>query len=65
MASSKLKPSQLMKATRRLRPRASSPLSVDEPSASTAPVATLSPGNTSGFWWMSVPWLERMNLIRS
>ena len=37
MASSKLKPSQLMKATRRLRPSASSPSSVDEPSASTAP----------------------------
>ena len=49
-----------MKATRQFLPRASSPLSVELPSASTWPFLTLSPGSTSGFWWISVPWFERM-----
>ena len=30
-----------------------------------APATTLSPSFTIGLWWMSVPWFERMNLIRS
>ena len=53
-----------MKATSRLAPSASSPRSVEEPSARTSPFCTLSPSFTTGFWWMSVPWLERMNLVR-
>ena len=53
-----------MNATSRLAPSASSPPSVDEPSASTVPFATLSPSFTTGFWWISVPWFERMNFVR-
>ena len=52
-----------MKATSRLAPSASSPPSVDDPSASTAPFTTLSPSFTIGFWWISVPWFERMNFV--
>ena len=51
-----------MKATRQFLPSASSPLRVEEPSASASPALTLSPTETSGFWWMIVPWLERMYL---
>ena len=53
-----------MNATSRLAPSASSPPSVDDPSASTVPFATLSPSFTTGFWWISVPWFERMNFVR-
>ena len=41
-------------------PSAISPRSVEEPSASTSPALTFWPALTRGFWWMSVPWLERM-----
>ena len=54
-----------MNATSRFAPSASSPWSVEEPSARTAPATTLSPSLTIGLWWISVPWFERMNLIRS
>ena len=54
-----------MNATSRFAPSASSPWSVDEPSASTAPASTLSPWRTIGRWWISVPWFERMNFVRS
>ena len=50
-----------MKATSTFLPSASSPPPVEEPSASSAPLATFSPGVTRGFWWMRVPWFERMN----
>ena len=63
IASSKLKPSHGMNATSRFAPSASSPPSVDEPSAMTSPRFTLSPRMTAGFWWMSVPWFERMNFV--
>src|SRR5438067_2028569 len=53
-----------MKATSRLAPSASSPRSVELPSASTWPVFTFSPRPTIGFWWISVPWFERMNFVR-
>jgi hypothetical protein len=53
-----------MKATSRLAPSASSPWSVDDPSASTCPSFTLSPRPTIGFWWIRVPWFERMNFVR-
>ena len=53
-----------MKATSRLAPSASSPPSVELPSASTWPVLTFSFMPTTGFWWISVPWFERMNLVR-
>ena len=46
-------------------PSASSPWCVEEPSASTSSCSTLSPNFTTGRWWMSVPWFERMNLISS
>ena len=52
-----------MNATSRFLPSASSPPSVEEPSASTSPLATLSPSFTTGFWWISVPWFERMNFV--
>ena len=65
IASSKLKPSQDMKATMRFLPSAISPESVAEPSASTSPACTVWPVVTRGLWWMSVPWLERMNFCRS
>ena len=54
-----------MKATFRFLPRAISPLSVAEPSASTWPALTSWPAFTRGFWWISVPWLERMNFCSS
>ena len=63
IASSKLKPSQGMNATSRFAPSASSPPSVELPSASTSPFFTRSPSRTTGFWWMSVPWFERMNFV--
>ena len=63
IASSKLKPSNGMNATSRFAPSASSPLSVELPSASTSPAFTLSPRRTIGLWWMSVPWFERMNFV--
>src|SRR5437764_1070840 len=53
-----------MKATSRFAPSASSPLSVELPSASTWPVCTFSPRPTIGFWWIRVPWFERMNFVR-
>ena len=52
-----------MNATSRFAPSASSPPSVEEPSASTSPLRTLSPSLTTGFWWISVPWFERMNFV--
>ncbi len=54
-----------MKATRRFLPSAISPWSVEEPSARTSPALTVSPTFTRGFWWISVPWLERANLCSS
>ena len=54
-----------MKATIRFLPRAISPWSVAEPSARTSPALTLCPVSTRGLWWMSVPWLERMNFCSS
>ncbi len=54
-----------MKATIRFLPSAISPSLVEDPSASTAPASTSSPVAISGFWWMSVPWLERMNFCSS
>src|SRR5213082_2957838 len=52
-----------MNATSRLAPSASSPVSVELPSARTSPASTLSPRRTTGLWWMSVPWFERMNFV--
>ena len=37
---------------------------VELPSASTCSAFTFSPRPTIGFWWVSVPWFERMNLVR-
>ena len=65
MASSKLKPSQAMKATSTLRPRASSPWYVAAPSAMTWPFSTLSPTLTIGFWFWQVRWLRPTNLRRA
>jgi hypothetical protein len=48
-----------------LLPRASSPWSVELPSASTSPGESTWPLRTIGFWWISVPWLERVNLCSS
>ncbi|MCR6687243.1 hypothetical protein [Pseudoxanthomonas sp.] len=45
-------------------PRASSPMSVDGPSASTSPRAMRSPTFTSGRWLMQVFWLERVYLVK-
>ena len=50
MASSKLYPLHGIKATRISEPRASSPVSVDAPSAITCPFIMLSPSLTSGRW---------------
>ncbi len=52
-----------MKATSRFAPSASSPWSVELPSASTCSARTRSPRPTIGFWWISVPWFERMNFV--
>ena len=52
-----------MKATSRFAPSASSPSRVDDPSASTWSFFTRSPRPTIGFWWMSVPWFDRMNFV--
>ncbi len=50
-----------MNATSTLRPRASSPFSIDGPSAKMSRGFTRSPTFTSGRWLYEVPWLERMN----
>src|SRR3989304_1163558 len=55
MASSELPPSQLMKATRMLRPRASSPRSVELESASGSPPSTRMPTSTTGRWLVQGP----------
>ena len=64
MASSKLYPRQGMKATSTLRPRASSPMSVQGPSPRICPLATCCPTLTIGFWLIEVFWLEHLNLVR-
>ncbi|MNZ67414.1 hypothetical protein D3C78_856630 [compost metagenome] len=64
MESSKLKPFHGMNATRMFWPRASSPMSVDGPSAMMSPRPTTSPFCTSGRWLMQVFWLERVYLVR-
>ncbi len=64
MASSKLPPSQLMKATSTFWPSASSPCSVDELSAMTCPASTYWPLRTIGRWLIQVPAFERTNLLR-
>jgi hypothetical protein len=50
-----------MNATSTLRPRASSPFSVELESAIGEPSATRAPTSTIGRWLMHVPWLERTN----
>ncbi len=62
--SSKLYPPHGMKATTMLRPSASSPISVDGPSAMTSPAVTRSPTTTIGRWLMQVFWFERWYLTR-
>ncbi len=62
MASSKLNPSQAMKPTSTLRPRASSPWYVAAPSAMTWPFSTFSPSLTIGFWFWQVRSLRPTNL---
>src|SRR5438132_1339736 len=52
-----------MNATTTLRPSASSPHSVDGPSAITSRNATRSPSRTIGFWLMQVFWLLRCHLV--
>jgi hypothetical protein len=52
-----------MKATRTLRPSASSPSSVHGPSASTCPLCTFAPTRTMGFCVMQVFWLLRLNFV--
>ena len=54
-----------MKATIRFLPSAISPWSVADPSESRSPSLTVWPVLTVGLWWMSVPWLERMNFCSS
>src|SRR5258708_13794142 len=61
MASSKLYPRHGRNATRTLRPRASSPRSVQGPSARTWAFLTRSPTRTNGFWLMQVFWFERLH----
>ncbi len=50
-----------MNATSTFRPSASSPNSVEGPSAMMSPFFTTSPTRTSGFWVMQVDWFERWN----
>ncbi len=50
-----------MNAHSTLCPSASSPLLVDELSASASPRRTRSPLRTVGRWLMHVPWFERTN----
>ena len=64
MASSKLNPSHGIKATSRFLPRASSPWSVEDPSAIMVPASTFSPSLTRGRWLTQVPWLERANFLK-
>ena len=53
-----------MNAHSTLWPSASSPLSVEELSASASPFVTRSPRLTVGRWLMQVPWLERTNFMQ-
>ena len=64
IASSKLYPPHGMKATRTLRPSASSPWSVPGPSAITSPAAIRWPFRTMGRWLMQVFWFERRYFVR-
>lgn len=52
-----------MNATTTLRPKANSPLSIEELSAKTSPALTLSPKRTIGRWLRTVLEFERTNLI--
>ncbi|MNC89544.1 hypothetical protein D3C83_54930 [compost metagenome] len=52
-----------MNDTSTLRPSASSPSSVQGPSARTWPFWTRWPTRTIGFWLMQVFWFERLNLV--
>ena len=65
IASSKLYPRQLMNATSRFLPSASSPWSVAGPSARQSPTLTFCPFLTIGFWLKHVPELQRRNFWRS
>jgi hypothetical protein len=53
-----------MNATTTFLPSASSPMSVDGPSAMTSPLVTVSPTFTSGRWLMQVFWFDRWNFRR-
>ena len=53
-----------MKATITFLPSASSPLSVEGPSAMTWPTSSTSPLKTTGFWFKHVFWFERLNFVR-
>jgi len=59
-----LKPFQGMNATSMFCPSASSPMSVEAPSATTSRLAMRSPGFTKGVWLMLVFWLERVYFTR-
>ena len=61
--SSKLKPFHGMKATIMFWPSASSPRSVEAPSATTSPLAMRSLCLTMGRWLMLVFWFERVYLV--
>ena len=62
IASSKLYPSQIMKAASTFRPRLNSPWQVAAPSAMTCPAATESPSRTIGRWLRQVLSLSRTYL---
>ena len=53
-----------MKAVITFLPSASSPMSVQGPSAMTSSLPTTSPTFTSGRWLMQLFWFERWNLRR-
>ena len=53
-----------MNATSRFLPSASSPVSVEGPSARMSPCCTWSPSSTRGFWLMQVSWFDRRNFAQ-
>ena len=64
IASSKLNPYQLMKATLTFWPSANFPSLVEVLSANKDPSSTWSPTKTIGLWLIQVPWLLLTNFLK-
>ena len=64
IASSKLYPFHVEKATNKFLPKAISPSLNEEPSVKISSFLTTSPNFTIGFWWINVPWFDFSNCLK-